>query len=184
MQRSRFRRPISKIRMILLMDAKTWMTSLIIMFAVRPICHQDSTFKMSSESPVMGTNGPSWFSPKKNPVMVWCCQVTSNYLSQCRPRSIPPYGIIRPQELKQSITLPHFLFNGLSIYIMASASRLLLLHYIYIMLLLDEEIILMATWYYSGWTIYNQHRHRSQHLSYMFMANHCTFCCTVGAWIK
>ena len=34
------------------MDAKTWMTSLIIMFAVRPICVQDSIFKMSSESPV------------------------------------------------------------------------------------------------------------------------------------
>ena len=52
-QRSRLRRPISKIRMILLMDAKTWMTSLIIMFAVRPICLQDSIFKMSSESPDM-----------------------------------------------------------------------------------------------------------------------------------
>ena len=32
------------------MDAKTWMTSLIIMFAVRPMCVQDSIFKMSSES--------------------------------------------------------------------------------------------------------------------------------------
>ena len=52
-QRSRLRRPISKIRMILLMDAKTWMTSLIIMFAVRPICVQDSIFKMSSESSVI-----------------------------------------------------------------------------------------------------------------------------------
>ena len=50
-QRSRLRRPISKIRIILLMDAKIWMASLIIMFAVRPICVQDSIFKMSSESP-------------------------------------------------------------------------------------------------------------------------------------
>ena len=50
-QRSRLRRPISKIRMVLLMDAKIWMTSLIIMFAVRPTCVQDSLFKMSSESP-------------------------------------------------------------------------------------------------------------------------------------
>ena len=49
-QRSRLRRPISKIRMILLMDAKTSMISLIIMFAVHPICVQDSIFKMSSES--------------------------------------------------------------------------------------------------------------------------------------
>ena len=51
-QRSWLRSPISKIRMILLMDAKAWMPSLIIMFAVRPICVQDSIFKMSSESPV------------------------------------------------------------------------------------------------------------------------------------
>ena len=50
-QRSRLRRPISKIRMVLLMDAKIWMTSLISMFAVRPTCVQDSLFKMSSESP-------------------------------------------------------------------------------------------------------------------------------------
>ena len=51
-QRSRLRCPISKIRMVLLMDAKIWMTSLMIMFAVRPTCVQDSLFKMSSESPV------------------------------------------------------------------------------------------------------------------------------------
>ena len=50
-QRSRLCRPISKIRLILLMDAKTWMTSLIIMFALCPICVQDYIFKMSSESP-------------------------------------------------------------------------------------------------------------------------------------
>ena len=50
-QRSRLRRPISKICMVLLMDAKIWMTSLIIMFAVRPTCVQDSLFKMPSESP-------------------------------------------------------------------------------------------------------------------------------------
>ena len=50
-QRLRLRHPISKIRTNLLMDAKIWMTSLIIMFAVRPICVQDSIFKMSSESP-------------------------------------------------------------------------------------------------------------------------------------
>ena len=50
-QHSRLHCPISKIRMILLMGTKIWMTSLIIMFAVRPICIQDSIFKMSSESP-------------------------------------------------------------------------------------------------------------------------------------
>ena len=30
-------------------------------------------------------------------VMAWCRQVTSLYLSQCWPRSVLPYGIIRPQ---------------------------------------------------------------------------------------
>ena len=44
---------ISKIRMILLMDAKIWMVSLIIMFAVRPICTRDAIFKISSVSPVI-----------------------------------------------------------------------------------------------------------------------------------
>ena len=44
--------PISKICTILLMNPKTWMVSLIIMFAVSPICAQDAIFKMSSVSPV------------------------------------------------------------------------------------------------------------------------------------
>ena len=30
-------------------------------------------------------------------VMAWCLEATSHYLSQCWPRSILPYGIIRPQ---------------------------------------------------------------------------------------
>ena len=30
-------------------------------------------------------------------VMAWCCQPTSQYLSQCWRRSISPYDIIRPQ---------------------------------------------------------------------------------------
>ena len=30
-------------------------------------------------------------------VMAWCHQATSQYLSQCWPRSMSPYGVIRPQ---------------------------------------------------------------------------------------
>ena len=30
-------------------------------------------------------------------VMTWCRQATSHYLSQCWPRSMPPYGVTRPQ---------------------------------------------------------------------------------------
>ena len=30
-------------------------------------------------------------------VMAWCCQAPSHYLSQCWPRSLSPYGVIRPQ---------------------------------------------------------------------------------------
>ena len=30
-------------------------------------------------------------------VMAWCCQTTSHYMSQCWPRSLSPYGVIRPQ---------------------------------------------------------------------------------------
>ena len=30
-------------------------------------------------------------------VMAWCRQATSHYLTQCWPRSLPPYGVTRPQ---------------------------------------------------------------------------------------
>ena len=30
-------------------------------------------------------------------VMAWCRQATSHYLRQCWPRSMSPYGVIRPQ---------------------------------------------------------------------------------------
>ena len=33
-------------------------------------------------------------------VMAWCSQATSLCLSPCRPRSRPPYGVIRPQWVK------------------------------------------------------------------------------------
>ena len=33
-------------------------------------------------------------------VMAWCRQATSHYLSQCWPRSMPPYGVTRPQWVK------------------------------------------------------------------------------------
>ena len=34
------------------------------------------------------------------PVMAWCRQATSHYLSQCWPRSLSPYGVTRPQWVK------------------------------------------------------------------------------------
>ena len=33
-------------------------------------------------------------------IMAWCRQATSHYLSQCWPRSLSPYGVIRPQWVK------------------------------------------------------------------------------------
>ena len=35
-------------------------------------------------------------------VMAWCLQATSHYLSQCWPRSRSPYGITRPQWVKEN----------------------------------------------------------------------------------
>ena len=35
-------------------------------------------------------------------VMAWCRQATSHYLCQCWPRSLTPYGVIRPQWVKKS----------------------------------------------------------------------------------
>ena len=35
-------------------------------------------------------------------VMAWCRQATSHYLNQCWPRSLLPYGITRPQWVKEN----------------------------------------------------------------------------------
>ena len=32
--------------------------------------------------------------------MAWCRQATRHYLNQCWPRSLPPYGVTRPQWVK------------------------------------------------------------------------------------
>ena len=37
-------------------------------------------------------------------VMAWCRQAASHYLSQCWPRSLSPYGVIRPQWVKLAYT--------------------------------------------------------------------------------
>ena len=37
-------------------------------------------------------------------VMAWCRQATSHYLSQCWPRSMPPNGVLRVNELRQITT--------------------------------------------------------------------------------
>ena len=34
-------------------------------------------------------------------VMAWCRQATSHYLNQCWPRSLPPYGVTRPQWVNE-----------------------------------------------------------------------------------
>ena len=36
-------------------------------------------------------------------VMAWCRQAASHYLSQCCPRSLSPYGVTRPQWVKENI---------------------------------------------------------------------------------
>ena len=35
-------------------------------------------------------------------VMAWCRQASSHYLNQCWPRSMPPYGVTRPQWVNSS----------------------------------------------------------------------------------
>ena len=42
-------------------------------------------------------------------VMAWCRQATSHYLSQCWPRSVSPYGVIRPQWVKTHLYFLSFL---------------------------------------------------------------------------
>ena len=51
-------------------------------------------------------------------VMAWCHQATSHYLSQCWPRSLPPYGITRPQwvdrhwPIRPIWPIPNWHFGG------------------------------------------------------------------------
>ena len=35
-------------------------------------------------------------------VLAWCRQATSHYLNQCWPRSLPPYGVTRPQWVNKA----------------------------------------------------------------------------------
>ena len=37
-------------------------------------------------------------------VMAWCRQATSHYLTRCWPRSLPPYGVTRPQWVNKQQT--------------------------------------------------------------------------------
>ena len=41
-------------------------------------------------------------------VMAWCHQATSHYLNQCWPRSLPPYGVTRPQYVNLMFLVPFF----------------------------------------------------------------------------
>ena len=36
-------------------------------------------------------------------IMAWCRQATSHYLSQCRPRSLSPYDVTRPQQVVRNL---------------------------------------------------------------------------------
>ena len=47
-------------------------------------------------------------------VMAWCRQATSDYLSQCWPRSLSPYDVTRHNELKEQYFLINYIeaING------------------------------------------------------------------------
>ena len=45
-------------------------------------------------------------------VMAWCHQATSHYLSQCWPRSLLPYGVTRPQWVKDLMGLQYSHSHG------------------------------------------------------------------------
>ena len=42
--------------------------------------------------------------------MAWCLQATSHYLNQCWLKSLPPYGVTRPQRIKKNINCLFCLF--------------------------------------------------------------------------
>ena len=42
--------------------------------------------------------------------MAWCHQATSHYLKQCWPRSLPPYGVTRPQWVNRVAIISQMTF--------------------------------------------------------------------------
>ena len=54
-------------------------------------------------------------------VMAWCRQATSHYLSQCWPRSLSPYGVIKPQWVNQILLLSSVKVNIIHNFFLASA---------------------------------------------------------------
>ena len=57
-------------------------------------------------------------------VMAWCCQATSHYLSQCWPRNMSPYGIIRPQWVNSHLmTWKNMIFFFIPQYIFMQVLR-------------------------------------------------------------
>ena len=68
-------------------------------------------------------------------VMAWCRQAPSHYLSHCWPRSVSPYGIIRPQWVNVWCTRHCFHFF----------SSYMLLYFFFRMQLM---------YYISGWTMH------------------------------
>ena len=72
---------------------QTWITAL----GLAIVMIQNRTFSTSCENAPRGM--PENLINEKSTlvqVMAWCRQATSHYLSQCWPRSILPYDIIRP----------------------------------------------------------------------------------------
>ena len=59
----------------------------------------------------MNACGLYWWWINIGKVMAWCCQATSHYLIQCRPSSMWPYGITRPQWLINSLAPGRFQFT-------------------------------------------------------------------------
>ena len=55
-------------------------------------------------------------------VMAWGRQATSHYLSQCWPKSLSPYGIIRPQWVKHGLT--HWPLGDLTVILNKKISNL------------------------------------------------------------
>ena len=59
---------------------------------------QNTSFRAHCEIALMWM--PQNFTDEKSTlvrVMAWCRQATSHYMSLCRPRSLSPYGVTRPQ---------------------------------------------------------------------------------------
>ena len=80
-------------------------------------------------------------------VMAWCRQATSHYLSQCWPRSVSPYGVIRPQWVN-SLAPERCVSNFTSVFFQMHFTNFYLEHFLWNW----SQVAVLHWWEVNNWS--------------------------------